>query len=205
MGCDIHAVAQVKKDGQWMDVPCDWGQERHYFLFTWLADVRNGYGFAGAPTHSPIKPISDRRGIPDDFVMVGESHPVNDKAVLGRRAGWVEPGEEPSQWLGDHSHSWLTFEEILSAKSPERVWRTGIVPLEFFNQWDGINGPESWSGMISGCDVQVAGSPTEVDEKSTHVRIWWMQQGDTLKYFTDAIQKLKDEYGEGRIVFGFDS
>ena len=35
-------------------------------VFAALADVRNGYGFAGVPTHEAIKPISEARGLPED-------------------------------------------------------------------------------------------------------------------------------------------
>lgn len=205
MGCDIHAMVQAKKDGQWVDVVSDWEQDRHYFLFAWLADVRNGFGFAGSATHRPIKPIAERRGLPDDFEVDGDEHKVTDIAVLGRRAGYLEPDEEPNLWMGDHSHSWLTFDEILSAPQPDKVWTTGIVPLEFFEAWDGHTQPDEWSGMISGPSINVAESPVEVDEKSTHVRIFWIKPSDTLKYFIDEIQRLKNLHGEGRIVFGFDS
>jgi hypothetical protein len=59
MGTDVHAVWQAKKDGKWVDIASKWEQKRHYFLFAWLADVRNGFGFAGVSTHDPIKPIAD--------------------------------------------------------------------------------------------------------------------------------------------------
>lgn len=206
MGCDIHAIAQAKKDGQWVDVPMDgWDQDRHYFLFSWLADVRNGHGFAGVPTYTPIKPIAERRGYPQDFEVVDDEHPVKDKAVMGRRADYCEPGEAPSMWMGDHSHTWLTADEILATPMPDKVWQTGIVSREWFDAWDGVQGPDAWSGGISGGDIFVAESPVEVTERTTHVRIFWIKPGDTLKYFTDEVKKLKDEHGEVRLVFGFDS
>jgi hypothetical protein len=76
MGTDVHAVWQAKKGDKWVDIESTWDQNRHYFLFAWLADVRNGFGFAGIPTHDPIKPISERRGLPDDFEG-GEEYPKN--------------------------------------------------------------------------------------------------------------------------------
>lgn len=208
MGCDIHGVFQAKKDGKWQDVASTWDQDRHYFLFSWLADVRNGFGFAGVPTYTPIKPIAAPRGLPEDFEMNGDGdHPTTLEAVCPRRLEYMEDAAKvkPTVWMGDHSHSWLTADEILATPAPDKVWRTGIVERTFFDGWDGHSSPESWSGGISGRDIHVADDPTLVTDKTTHVRIFWMQPGDTLKYFTDEVKRLKDERGEVRVVFGFDS
>ena len=205
MGCDVHGIWQTKKDGKWVDVESKWEQDRHYFLFSWLAGVRNGYGFAGVPTYTPVKPLSEPRGYPDDFDQSGDEHPVQDKAVLGRRAEYIEEGEPPSMFMGDHSHSWLSADEILATTPPDKVWRTGVVPIAFFAEWDGHTPPAEWSGGIMGQDIRVADSPTEVKEDTTHVRIWWIAPGDTLTYFVDEVKRLKELHGEVRLVFGFDS
>lgn len=201
MGCDIHAVFQAKQDGKWIDVPSKFEADRHYFLFSWLAGVRNGFGFAGVPTYTPITPIDEPRGLPADFDL-GEDgdHP----SEFGEPA-YDKPDGTPSVWLGDHSHSWLTADEILSAPDPDNVWRTGVVPIEWFRQWDGHTPPANWSGGVFGGNVFVAPSPTDVDEKSTHVQICWKQPHGSLSYFTDEIKRLKQEYGEVRMIFGFDS
>lgn len=45
----------------------DWLYDgRSYNLFAILADVRNGYGFAGIPTGDGFVPIADPRGLPED-------------------------------------------------------------------------------------------------------------------------------------------
>src|SRR5687768_8031889 len=98
MGTDVHAVWQAKKDGRWVDIESRWDQRRHYFLFAWLADVRNGFGFAGIPTHDPIKPVAARRGVPADF---------NVEAYESGNG----PDDYDAPWLGDHSFSWLTADE----------------------------------------------------------------------------------------------
>lgn len=205
MGCDVHGIWQTKRDGKWVDVESTWDQDRHYFLFSWLADVRNGHGFAGIPTYTPIKPIAQPRGYPADFEVEDDSHPVADKAVMGRRADYGEPGEAPAMWMGDHTHSWLTADEILATPAPDKVWRTGVIERATFEAWDGHTPPAEWSGGISGRDIRVAEAPTDVEENTTHVRIYWIQPGDTLKYFTDEVRRLKDAHGEVRLVFGFDS
>lgn len=50
----------IVRDGSWL-----W-DGRRYDLFAILADVRNGYGFAGIPTGDGFNPISQPRGIPRD-------------------------------------------------------------------------------------------------------------------------------------------
>ena len=67
MGCDIHGIFQAAKDGKWQDVESTWEQDRHYFLFSWLADVRNGFGFAGVKTYEPVTPLSQPPRLPHDF------------------------------------------------------------------------------------------------------------------------------------------
>lgn len=74
MGCDIHLYVERKNpvSGQWEFVPAeghapqdewdkknnrwDWYGGRNYDLFAILADVRNGYGFAGIPVLSHLEP-----------------------------------------------------------------------------------------------------------------------------------------------------
>lgn len=207
MGCDIHGVWQAKRDGKWHDVSSMWEQNRHYLLFSWLADVRNGYGFAGVPTYDPIAPIAQPRGLPDGFTVDGDTYrPASADALDPRRRGYRSPEEleAPEIFMGDHSHSWLTADEILSAKRPTTVHKVGIVSVEFARAWDGKTPPESWSGGIAGAGVEVAEGRAAIRPSTTHVRIeWW--QPDGLDYFVDEVKRLQTEHGEVRLVFGFDS
>lgn len=205
MGCDIHAIWQAKKDGKWVDIESTWKQDRHYFLFSWLADVRNGFGFAGIPTYAPVKPIAQPRGLPNDFECDDDRHYCSVEAIDPSRREWLEEGEKPNVWMGDHSHSYLSADEILSAQRPDGAWATGIVTRKFFENWDGKTTPESWSGGISGPDIHVAESPVEVDDKTTHVRIFFKRGSGELDYFVDEVKRLKELHEEVRIVFGFDS
>lgn len=199
MGCDIHGVWQAKHDGKWRDVASTWGQNRHYLLFSWLADVRNGYG-----TYAPVTPIAAPRGLPSDFEMDGEQHPTTLEAIDPCCRKWLEDENKPATWMGDHSHSWLTADEILAAQRPTTVHQTGIVDVEFARSWDGKTPPKSWSGGISGGGVRVAEGRAEIRPNTTHVRIeWW--QPDGLDYFVDEVKRLKAEHGDVRLVFGFDS
>lgn len=207
MGCDIHAVFQAKRGGAWVDVPSSFEENRHYMLFAWLANVRNGYGFAGVLTHDPLLPISDPRGLPSDFEVggeYGEDHPTTEEVIaMSWRSDWREPNEAAYIWMGDHSHSWLTADEILDSKVP-RVLRAGVIPIEAFMEWDGESEPSEWCGSTSGPSVVVS-NPGEITPKTTHVQIHWDSSPDEFDYFIDELKRLKNEYGEVRMVFGFDS
>lgn len=212
MGADIHGVFQRKTETGWEDVESKYDEGRHYALFAWLGNVRNGFGFAGVPTHYRIEPLSDHRGFPADFPVVeGDYHPINCNATRGRRAKYYESEDaDPSDechlrmWMGDHSHSWLMGDEILNAKAP-RILRTGIVNVEFFRQWDGESSPQSCCGGIFGRDVVVS-SPSDVTDSTTHVQIEWFEEtSESFAYFVDEVRRLKEEHGQVRFVFGFDS
>ena len=205
MGCDIHGVWQAKVDGQWKDVASTWDQDRHYLLFSWLADVRNGFGFAGIKTYDPVKPIADPRGLPADFVVDGEDHPTVLEAIDPRRVKYREAGEPVQTWMGDHSHSWLTGEEILSSKRPGLTHKTGVIDLAAFRKWKG-GSPGEWCGGISGPGL-VTSTPDTIDKNTTHVRIEWDEPDDGLDYFVDEVKRLADLHGAAnlRLVFGFDS
>lgn len=213
MGTDVHSVFQKKTADGWEDVESKFEENRHYALFAWIGNVRNGRGFAGVPTHDRIEPLSDNRGFPEDFAVVDEeNHPIASNSIRGRRAEWYkdedsDPAAEGhlTMWMGDHSHSWLSAQEILSA-TPPRLLRTGIVGIDQFRKWDGNSSPDSWCGGTSGPGVVVAESPSEVTEKTTDVRIEWFDDTkESFAHFIDEVRRLKDLHGEVRFVFGFDS
>lgn len=212
MGTDVHAVFQKRTPNGWEDVPTKWDEGRHYFLFSVLADVRNGYGFAGVPTYDPIKPIAKPRGLPVDFeVNEGMTHPLKSVELLGSWAReWHEkhPEEPLDKWMGDHSHSWLTADEILkyAATHSERAARhTGVMEIADYNGWDKTSPPDSYSGGVMGQGVQV-NVPAEIDDKTTHVQVSWVENAmGEISYFLKEVQRLKDEHGDVRLVFGFDS
>lgn len=208
MGTDIHGVFQKRTADGWEDVPSHFEENRHYFLFSILADVRNGFGFAGVPTYSPVEPISKPRGLPADFAMSGEAHPIAASEVLGWRQKYRDEDDPLEVWMGDHSHSWLDADEILAyvAKRRDATRQcTGVIPIANYREWDKTSPPDSYSGDVWGRDVVVS-LPAEITPQTTHVRVSWVRGGmDDIQYFTDEIQRLKDEHGEVRFVFGFDS
>lgn len=214
MGTDVHSVFQKKTPAGWEDVESKYDEGRHYALFAWIGNVRNGFGFAGVPTHDRIEPLSDRRGFPSDFEIVDEeNHPIKSNAMRGSMAKYyaeedtntLTEGRCIEKWMGDHSHSWLSADEILAA-IPPRILRTGIIGIKEFRAWDGNSSPEMWSGGISGPGIMVAGSPSEVKDDTTHVRIEWFEDTkESFAYFIDEVSRLKELHGEVRFVFGFDN
>ncbi len=74
-----------EKSGNDYWVSSEFYEDRNYFLFAILADVRNGYD---------IEPLSQPKGIPED-----SCYPI--KYIV-------------DQWSGDgHSHSYFTLKELL--------------------------------------------------------------------------------------------
>lgn len=68
MGTDIHSIAQVNRDGQWQTVAVGIdGDQRSYNTFAMLANVQNGYGFAGCRTSTGFPVIHEQRGLPEDL------------------------------------------------------------------------------------------------------------------------------------------
>jgi len=206
MGTDIHGVWQKKTPGGWQDVPSAYMQDRHYRLFALLAGVRNGIGFAGVVTHEPVTPISEPRGLPNDFACDDSSnHPIESIEIIDPRRREHHHADNPQCiWMGDHSHSWLTWDEILNFQLPKKTC-TGIVCLVDYRAWDGVSRPYKYAGSVSGQTVVVSG-PHDITYKTTHVRIEWVEDwGDSIRDFLDEVRRLKELHGAGRFVFGFDS
>ena len=86
MGCDIHAHFEIKIDGKWhYYMPAD--IKRNYDVFSKMANVRN--------EEEKITPISEPKGLPIDIDFLTEFQSEH----------WGTDG---------HSHSFLTFEEIVT-------------------------------------------------------------------------------------------
>lgn len=105
MGCDIHGVWQKWNGSAWEDIESLYEQDRHYKLFGVLSGVRGDEA-----------PIDEPRGLPNDFlIMEGlEDHPVTDISFKDpRRREWHDPDDPLDVWMGDHSHSWLSGDELI--------------------------------------------------------------------------------------------
>lgn len=206
MGTDIHPAVQHRVGGQWVHVPQDvwplekpWGdraypilKDRNYTLFAVLANVRNGFGFAGSYRHEPIQPIAEPRGLPEGFV-----HP--------------EPYEDD---LGDHSFSWVTLAELLAYDWEQPLARGCVVPASEFVKLGPGERPRQWSGGVMGRDIVTVSAEDyragRFDpDKVVYVQLFWTQPlREAVGPFVDTIIPWLQTLGapdDVRLVFGFDS
>ena len=213
MGTDIHGVFQRQTADGWEDVPSKYEETRHYQLFAVLAGVRNGYGFAGIPTGEPAKPISEPRGLPDDFQIVDDGHLVSAEYYRQTwRYEYTKEGDEGFGriWMGDHSHSWLTADEMLAwATNAPTVLKIGCISREDYETWNKVSCPSSYCGLVSGRSIRLINdSALEMAQQPdwTHVRVTWESNlAEELAYFFDEVRRLQALHGQIRFVFGFDS
>lgn len=146
---------------------------RNYNLFAILADVHNGYGFAGCDTGDPFVPIAPPRGLPDDVtqeVLKEYSLQVVDELDEEDRDGrctmenaerwvrqglsvWIEPLKVVSgpDW---HSASWFTLAELEAYDWQQRTKHRGWVDPWNFELWRRNGKPEGWSGGVSGGSIE---------------------------------------------------
>lgn len=151
MGCDIHLYVEKRSDNSvWEIVPplgarteysddYSWDCDRNYSLFTILAGVRNGYGFAGCDTGNPVTPIDIPRGLPDntsDFLTACYE-----------------------SWGCDaHSASNFTVAELLSFDWTQNKTHRGYVAWDAWKEWKRcpwIRSPKSYCGGVSGPNVVI--------------------------------------------------
>ena len=148
--------------------------DRHYDVFAILADVRNGYGFAGVRTGSGFDPIAPGRGLPSDLSQGVIDHlnrigyRIEDGALVYYREDDEDPDgaleeslyermsrERDGYWsLGDHSFTWVGLDEILGYDWDGAVTKEGWVDPWEFDQFRKQGHPNSWSGSVSGGSVE---------------------------------------------------
>lgn len=211
MGTDIHGRLQRRyyPEAPYTDEgPIE--DDRNYRVFAMLAGVRNGVGFAGVKTHEPLVPISEPRGLPADLELVD-----GDSIKLAVWQG--DESIEITEWIGDHSHSWLTLTEIDNWEGwSKSLAMTGIIDKNEYERIRREGGnPKSWCGWISGGRVKIVSADDAADgAEFTHVQWEWQvpftEYTATFRAWIDYLLKkygwLLDSDPEAvRIVFGFDS
>ena len=156
MGCDIHFYVEKKQpDGTWKahgafekeEDESGWISQtsgrlysgRNYNLFSILADVRNGRGFAGIKTGEGFNPISEPRGVPEDASP-------EYKAIV-------------EQWDCDgHSHSHHTLRQLLDFDWAQVTTCQGWCSMDDYLPWAAFAGnrerPKSYCGSVSGSEVK---------------------------------------------------
>ena len=214
MGTDIHGgFIKVVKDKfgnvvSKQPIKTNWNFDRNYTLFAILAGVRNGYGFAGCYRHEPLQPIAEGRGIPE-FISVVEER---TEELYNKYYGRWDDEEEFGCWLGDHSYTHMTVNEILEWKGwNNHLSQGGVVSVEHYEETVAKGKePESWCGGISGGGVvTVAEDEYKSGAKATHVKCFWKSEqslGERYDWFLEGIERIKNEYGEDvYLVIGFDN
>lgn len=215
MGCDIHLIVERRVDGKWEIVPpapkrteyqhhhkVNWDFPRSYDSFALMADVRNGHGFAGVDTGNGFVPIAEPRGLPADTTFKESSD------------------DDCYDWLGDHSHSWLTLAEIKAYDWSRRTKKRGVLGADGYKEWREHRGyPKGgWSGGVWGQKVVMLTNeemdaylerPVK-DDKERHTQVeWWADYKEAAGCLWSLVEEL-DKLNLGkpddvRLVFGFDS
>lgn len=155
MGCDIHLYVETRHaDGTWktadkwksdeydedsnvltVDYKDQFYSDRNYNLFSILADVRNGSGFAGVKTGEGFNVIAPPRGVPAD-------------ACPEYLAYQKEYG------CGGHSHGYLTVAEIMAFDWTQTTMLCGWVSPTSWARWRDYGSPDDWCGEVGGRDVR---------------------------------------------------
>lgn len=177
MGCDIHIVAETKSNNGWRLAYTKIPDDRNYWTFGILANVRNGSGFAGVDMGDPLTPISEPRGLPDDMSTETKSAVEHDEI-----------------WLGDHSFSWLTLRELLDYPYDGLMVERGMVDKKTAAAFRATGKPpEEWCG--------------DTTAKEWVRLEWQRPLREAAKLFGKIIETISPlgDPDSVRIVFGFDS
>lgn len=195
MGCDIHGIVEGKFNGEWQTIE-EFIDDRNYDMFAILADVRNGFGFAGAPSGEGFQAISSQRGLPADF-----KPPYN-------------------YWMGDHSFTWVTLTEMLLIPFDKKVTKYGLMRVENYKKWDRKSRPTEYCLGAGGPNVVViseadfiSGVFVPMYNANIYISVSWVETyAEALgPVFMDWLEeaKLDAEKCGGtdniRLVMGFDS
>jgi hypothetical protein len=184
MGTDIHLQVEVRgEDGVWKTSPrkpfktygdegFSWDDDpsgRHYDLFAFLADVRNGFGFGGVVRGARIEPQFPGRGLPKDYsdpkplfkddedededevspkLLSDSKHEGTSVALPEKRPYTEYTGGD--FYLGDHSFTHATLEELRACDWNLTFKSTGYVGLVDYLEFKKKGQPNSWCGDVSG-------------------------------------------------------
>lgn len=154
MGTDIHATFQRLEgepgDQRWVEFKSEWEQDRDYLLFAILAGVRNGFGFAGVPIFSPVNPISELRGLPEDMrTVLGDHNVVHTDEGLDT-IPFIEKRLRDNEWeIDDRRYSWVTSAEILKWRDRPENETVTLIAVIRRKEHDGL----PFGGVPSNADI----------------------------------------------------
>lgn len=138
---------------------------RNYTLFALLANVRNGYGFAGCEIFNPIKHF-ELKGVPEEL----EDEVDNEGYYNG----------------GYHSYNHFTYQELVKSKLwNQKITVKGFVKLNSFLEFiqaaktDENATPSNYCGDVSGPNVvKLSGAKLRLLEAKGELDAWLEQNVD---------------------------
>ena len=203
MGTDIHGFFQ-KYDTNlnlWIDIESDYDEKRDYYLFSILANIRNFNNFVY---------IDLPRGLPESIYLDEENLYKTDSLSLWRSRIQKEisyPEDNQEIWLGDHSHTWLSDDEMIEWYSSPKINEVdGLILYSEYPQWDKETAPNFDYALYDWNAIELTEDEYLQGKVGAYVRVYWQQDvREYMAYFFDEVIRLKELHGKVRFVFGFDS
>ncbi len=199
MGCDIHLITEIRKNGKWervLEIP-ETFDKRNYSIFAFLADVRNDWGIKG------FKP----KGLPEDISSLTFDKDEDDEEDYYE----IDFREENSDY---HSHSWLTLKELQDVDKSDFLYIKVKVIKDFIDKFFEFGGklpeqmelieyePNSLAETIRFCAIPaVIIRWKEVDEAKTN-EIPLFKGISELEEIAKKYEVCPEDI---RIVFAFDN
>jgi len=203
MGCDIHTIAEIKMNGQWLACRYELANDyRNYDSFAILADVRNYHNWS---------PICSPRGFPAGY---DEDKFKNICCFDGDRASWLL----------------LSEIEAYISKLPTKHTISGVLEKEVYCDLVAHDlQPHTWSNGASGPNIKVltdkdivfvegkrkvdVGATTLNNGEWSHAKTSWAREvKKCIPYLFDVIDEMnhiKKHCGltseNIRLVFCFDN
>jgi hypothetical protein len=172
-------------------------ESRCYMVFSLLADVRNGYGFAGVETYKPIQPIDNLRGTPSN-------------------TSFNEVFDKEEEWC--HSFTYYSMKELLEHVSwGEDVHNSGYV---LYNDWgeyiesqatdSPMPCPNNYCGDVSGKGIEKYSMDdfenlNNANADKVYIKAKWtepspLKQTSFWNWLNSKVMsKLSDKYGVDNI------
>ncbi|MDM1758029.1 MULTISPECIES: hypothetical protein [unclassified Acinetobacter] len=203
MGTDIHGFFQKYENNQWVDITSQYDERRDYYLFSALANQRE---------HQKLVAnfIAEPRGLPEGIMLDEDYCYKTDSMALWLSKvdpKFAETEEFLKFWMGDHSRSWLSDDEMLEwYSSPQLNIVDGLITTQEYPSWDRTSTPFfDYKFFTSGSTI-LTEEEFQFGKKGDYIRIYWQQDiREYLAYFFDEVIRLKKLHGKIRFIFGFDN
>ena len=198
MGCDIHMITEIRKNGKWervLETP-ETFDKRNYSVFAFLANVRNYWNYNGF----------EPKGLPEDISGLTFDKDEDEEGDYYE----IDFREENSDY---HSHSWLTLKELQEADKSDFLYTKIKVDKEFIDKFFEFGGkmPEQME-IVNYTPNTLVDSIYYVYQPNVIIR--WLSSNCKLedlsisigiKELEDIAKKYEVDNENIRIVFAFDN